>query len=93
MKVLRLFLAAAATSLPVQAFAADKTVTLDVPGMYCEMCPITVRKALSRVPGVTNVNASYEKKEAVVTFDDTKASIDALTRATADAGYPSKPRQ
>jgi mercuric ion binding protein len=61
--------------------------------MYCEMCPITVKKALSKVPGVSNVDASYDRKEAVVTFDDTKASIEALTGATANAGYPSKPRQ
>lgn len=37
----------------------------------------------------TSVEASYEKKQAVVTFDDGKASIDALTKATANAGYPS----
>jgi len=30
-----------------------------------------------------------EKKEAVVTYDDSKASVDALTKATANAGYPS----
>jgi mercuric ion binding protein len=38
------------------------------------------------------VSASYERKEAVVTFDDGKASVEALTKATANAGYPSKPR-
>ena len=26
------------------AFAAVRTVTLSVPGMYCEVCPITVRE-------------------------------------------------
>jgi len=31
----------------------DKTVTLDVPGMTCKFCPITIRKALKKVPGVT----------------------------------------
>jgi mercuric ion binding protein len=76
-----------------QAFAAERTVTLAVPGMYCEICPLTVKKALSKVTGVSNVNASYEKKEAVVTFDDAKTSVDALTAATSNAGYPSKPKQ
>jgi mercuric ion binding protein len=60
--------------------------------MYCEACPITVKKALSRVPGVSNVSVSFEKKEAVVTFDDAKASVDSLTKATANAGFPSKPK-
>lgn len=71
------------------AFAASKTVTLSIPSMYCEMCPITVKKALNKVQGVNKVNASFEKKEAVVTFDDDKTNVQALTKATEDAGYPS----
>jgi periplasmic mercuric ion binding protein len=85
-----LLLLAAALAAP--ALAAPRTVALDVPSMYCETCPITVKKALSRVPGVSDVKVSFEKKEAVVTFDDAKASVDALTRATANVGFPSKPR-
>ena len=39
-------------SVPV--IAATKTVTLSVPGMNCAACPITVKKALGKVPGVAN---------------------------------------
>ncbi|WP_126464043.1 mercury resistance system periplasmic binding protein MerP [Sulfuritortus calidifontis] len=71
------------------AFAAVRTVTLSVPGMYCAVCPITVKKALDKVPGVSKVHVSFEKKEAVVTFDDTKTSVKALEEATFEAGYES----
>ena len=71
------------------AFAETKTVTLSVPGMTCDLCPLTVKKALSKVPGVAGVEASYERKEAIVTFDDGKASVEELMKATANAGYPS----
>jgi mercuric ion binding protein len=71
------------------AFAETRTVTLSVPGMNCDLCPLTIKKAVSRVPGVASVGASYEKKEAVVIFDDSKTSVEALTKATANAGYPS----
>jgi mercuric ion binding protein len=30
----------------------------------CPVCPITVKKALSKVDGVSKVEVSYEKKEA-----------------------------
>lgn len=70
------------------AQAAERTVTLSVPGMYCEVCPVTVSKALKKVNGVEKVKASYETKEAVVTFDDARTSVDALEKATANAGYP-----
>ena len=33
--------------------------------------------------------ASFEKREAVVAFDDAKSNIEAITQATANAGYPS----
>lgn len=82
-----LALAAAAASLP--AAAAQRTVVLSVPSMNCAACPITVRKALEKVPGVQAVKATLEPPEAVVTFDDAKASVQQLTEATKNAGYPS----
>ena len=71
------------------AWAATQTVTLAVPGMTCAACPITVKKALTKVDGVQQVEVSYEKREAVVTFDDAKTSTSKLTQATENAGYPS----
>ena len=82
-------------SLMVVAFAhaEDKTVTLSVPGMYCEMCPATVSKALKKVKGVEKVAASFQTKEALVTFDDARTNVEALRKATANAGYPSTVKQ
>jgi len=34
-------------------FATSQTVKLSVPGMTCAACPLTVKKALSRVEGVS----------------------------------------
>ncbi len=69
--------------------AESKTVILDVPGMTCKFCPITIRKALKKIPGVKDAKADYVSKTATVTFDPDKTSIDALISATANAGYPS----
>mgnify|MGYP000253115886 CR=1 FL=1 len=77
-------LAAIATPVP----AAQTTVTLSVPGMSCGACPITVKKALTRVEGVSRADVDFDKRQATVTFDDAKADVAGLTRATADAGYP-----
>ena len=87
MKKLFASLALAAIIAPV--WAATQTVTLSVAGMTCAACPITVKKALSRVEGVSKIDVSFEKREAVVTFDDAKASVQKLTKATENAGYPS----
>lgn len=92
MKKLATLLVLAAT-LSAPAWAATKTVTLSVPGMTCEACPITVKKALSKVVGVVKAEVNFEKREAAVTFDDAKTSIEALTKATTNAGYPATVKQ
>ena len=74
------------------ALAAEKTVTLAVQNMYCAACPHTVKASLEAVPGVTKVAVSYKDKTAIVTFDDAKTGVNALTAATTDAGYPSAPK-
>jgi mercuric ion binding protein len=71
------------------AVAATRTVTLSVPGMNCAACPITVKKALGNVPGVSRTEVNLDRREATVTFDDSRTNLEALTRATQDAGYPS----
>lgn len=70
------------------ASAAERTVTLSVPGMTCAACPITVNKALTKVEGVRKVAVAYEAREAVVTFDDAVTSVRALAKASENAGYP-----
>jgi mercuric ion binding protein len=77
----------------VPAWAGTQTVTLSVPGMTCAACPLTVKQALTKVQGVSKTDVSYEKKQAVVRFDDTRTTVQALTKATADAGYPSTVKQ
>jgi len=83
-------LALSLTSLTATAWAASKTVTLKVPGMTCPTCPITVKKALNKVDGVSKVKVRYENKQAVVTFDDAKTDTKALIKATTNAGFPSE---
>lgn len=79
----------ALTVIVASASAATQTVTLFVPGMTCAACPITVKKSLSKVNGVSHVDVIFEKREASVTFDDAKVDIQQLTKATENAGYPS----
>ena len=71
------------------ALAEQTTVTLQVPGMTCSACPITIKKALKDVRGVEKVSVTFDPKEAVVTFDDKRTSVEKLREATRNAGFPS----
>ena len=79
--------------LVASAWASPQTVTLNVSGMTCPACPITVKKALEKVAGVSKVEVRFEKKQVLVTFDDAKTNTDALVKATTNAGYPSQPEK
>jgi periplasmic mercuric ion binding protein len=72
------------------ASAAERTVTLAVENMYCDACPYIVKQSLAKVPGVENVVVSFDLKTARVTYDEQKTAPDALTSATAHAGFPSR---
>jgi mercuric ion binding protein len=89
MNKLLAFAAAALLGVTASSHAATKQVTLTVPTMDCDTCPITIRVSLMKVPGVSHAVVSYARRTAKVTFDDAKTSVAALTRATEAAGYPS----
>ena len=87
--LLSILVLSAALSVSMPAFAALKTVTLNVPGMDCPVCPLAVKQSLKKVPGVAQVNVQYEARQATVTYDDARTTPKALAEATARAGYPS----
>lgn len=76
--------------LSLAAFGApSQTVTLDVQNMTCAVCPITVKKSLLGVAGVSDVRIDFVSKTALVVFDPDKIRPADLTTATTNAGYPS----
>ena len=84
----------AATVVASSAFAGKtSTATLDVSNMTCSACPITVRKALEKVPGVDSAKIDLKTHRAVVAFDPAKTTPELLTKATTDAGFPSSIKQ
>ena len=74
----------------IAAAAAERTVTLAVDGMTCSSCPYIVRSVLQEVPGVARAEVSSAEKTAVVTFDDARTTVAALTQATAGVGFPAR---
>ncbi|MEO7549389.1 MAG: mercury resistance system periplasmic binding protein MerP [Ramlibacter sp.] len=83
-----------AALLPLASLAATpQTAVLDVRNMTCELCPLTVKKSLQKVPGVTQAQIDFSKKTATVAFDADRTTAAVLVKATTDAGYPSTLRK
>jgi copper chaperone CopZ len=76
----------APTPRPAPA-AGPITLRLSIEGMMCqEACGGLVRRGLEKVPGVTKVEVSHERKEAVVTGEGLDAAALAAAVNALDGG-------
>ena len=76
------------TAIAVQPLrAVPRTVKLHVEGMTCGGCVFGARKVLTRLDGVTAADLSYEKREAIVSYDDAKVNVDQMIAAIRTLGY------
>ena len=68
---------------------AKERVTLAITGMTCGHCVAAVKKALAAVPGVGDVEVTLSPPRATVTVDSSMTTVESLTKATLEEGYPS----
>ncbi|MCP3463370.1 heavy-metal-associated domain-containing protein [Bradyrhizobium sp. CCGUVB23] len=87
----RVLIGILAVTMSSASLAAEKTVTLNVQKMACDLCTSAVKKSLEAIPGVATAVVSLEDKTAVVTYDDSKVDVKMLIDATTKTGYPSTP--
>lgn len=62
------------------------TETVNIKGMMCEHCEMTVKKALEALDGVESADVSHEKGTAVITTSK-EVSAEAIKNAVNGKGY------
>lgn len=62
-------------------------VILNVEGMTCNHCVMTVTKALASLEGVDDVTVSLEQKTAKVTYNPEMVTIEQMKHAVEEVGY------
>jgi len=93
--MIKQFLGAVAIACAAFAAHAGATghATLDVKGMDCASCPVTVKVVLKRLPGVDDVKMDAQRHTADIKFDPAKVSPELLAKAVTEAGYPASLRK
>lgn len=76
----------------IAAPAARLTKTFAIGKMTCPTCPITVKTAMSRVPGVKTVRIDFAAKTATVTYDPSLATPAQIAAASSGVGFPARLR-
>jgi len=67
------------------------TETLHVTGMTCGGCENAVRRAVGKLPGVSEVTASHQEERVTVSFDEAQAGLDAIKAKITSLGYQVRP--
>ena len=65
----------------------DQLAVIRVEGMHCHKCETTIQKALTRFPGVHEVEVDFNSGQASVLFDRGSVTVKQLMDAVNDAGY------
>ena len=76
------------TPVAIAASANEITTRFAIEKMNCALCPITVRKSMEKVPGVSQVEVDYETKIATVIFNPALTNKSQIAAASTDIGYP-----
>ena len=82
-------LGGAAQDRPAAATAQAQT-TFAIENMTCATCPITVKRAMEGVAGVSAVTVDFAAKTARVTYDPRRANAAAIAAASTNAGYTAR---
>ena len=64
-----------------------REIEFTISGMTCASCGEHVNSEVNKLTGIISSDASYENKNAVVKFDDSKTNIDEIENAINGTGY------
>lgn len=63
------------------------TIKIEVSGMTCGGCEAHVEHSVSQLPGIAEVEASYEDEQAIVSFDRSQTNIEEIEEAIEKTEY------
>ena len=75
------------TALDAEVVAATHTATLDITGMTCASCSVTVKAAVNKLDGIASIEVDTDAGQAVVAYDGERVTAEQIAQAVTDAGY------
>ncbi|MDF1880064.1 heavy-metal-associated domain-containing protein [Sulfurimonas sp. MAG313] len=67
-----------------------KKETINVDGMTCLGCEVTLEKSISKIKGIASVKASSSQNNVLIEYDKTKTDRKAIIKAIQGSGYKAK---
>ena len=74
----------------VVLFGAQKEAVIDIEGMTCPLCTMTIKKNLKKQPGIIKASVKLSSHRATVRFNDAKIGEKGMLKAIEEVGYKGK---
>jgi len=71
----------------IQEQNKNNKIELSVSGMTCSSCELHIESEVKKLPGISFIRASYEKKSAMVEYDEQKIKSDKIIAVISGIGY------
>ena len=64
-----------------------KEIKLKIEGMHCTGCSSRLEKVWNNTDGVESATVSFEKKQAIITYNESQTDIEQIKQIIQDAGF------
>ena len=64
-----------------------KEIKLKIEGMHCTGCSSRLEKVLNNIDGVESATVSFEKKQAIITYNESQTDIEKIKQIIQEAGF------
>ena len=64
-----------------------KVISLKIEGMHCTGCSGRLERVLNNFEGIKKAKVDFDKKQAVIEFDESKTGIEDIKAVIEDAGF------
>ena len=72
----------------------DNKATINITGMHCSSCVVTIENALKKLPGVSDAKVNFTSEKAYIDYDTTKVTLKDLHETINKTGYKTiKPKE
>ena len=64
-----------------------KEIKLKIEGMHCTGCSSRLEKVLNNTDVVESATVSFEKKQAIITYNESQTDIEQIKQIIQDTGF------
>ena len=64
-----------------------KEIKLKIEGMHCTGCSSRLEKVLNNTDRVESATVSFEKKQAIITYNESQTDIEQIKQIIQDTGF------